>query len=160
MLFYVIFPIVPFGTFSAVDISGKRCQKLFLYHGPDSLIKSLNFLLITKKGEHEVDLQFNLFVLRSLSFSFFRTGTVRQLFFLVKNKNYHFFLAHIFLLCQNIEGNKFFHTGDSPKWVKSKRRRRKKESEQWQKQWPAMHCNATSCGARKAAWANLSNIYI
>ena len=26
---------------------------------------------------------------------------------------------------QNIGGNKFSHTGDSPKWVKSKRRREK-----------------------------------
>ena len=25
------------------------------------------------------------------------------------------------MLCQNIGGNKFSHTGDSPKWVKSKR---------------------------------------
>ena len=29
----------------------------------------------------------------------------------------------------NIGGNKFSHTGDSPKWVKSKRRREKKRKE-------------------------------
>ena len=32
-----------------------------------------------------------------------------------------------FQLCQNIGGNKFSQTGVSPKWVKSKRRKRKKE---------------------------------
>ena len=38
-------------------------------------------------------------------------------------------LAFIFWLCQNIGGNKFQRTGDSPKWVKSKRRREKKREE-------------------------------
>ena len=53
--------------------------------------------------------------------------------------------------------------GDSPKWVKSKKRRkREKERKRERKRerlndgdnnGQATHCNATSCGARKAAWA-------
>ena len=50
-------------------------------------------------------------------------------------------------------GNKFSHTGDSSKSIKSRRRREKKKKESEQKQWPATHCNATSDGASKAAWA-------
>ena len=51
--------------------------------------------------------------------------------------------------------------GDSPKWVKSKKRRKKKREKEREKErlndgdnnGQATHCNATSCGARKAAWA-------
>ena len=38
-----------------------------------------------------------------------------------------FFFAYIFYLCPNIGGNKFSYTRVSPKWVKSKRWRRKEE---------------------------------
>ena len=58
--------------------------------------------------------------------------------------------------------------GDSPKWVKSKKRRkREKERKRERKRerlnngennGQATHCNATSCGARKAAWAKNNNI--
>ena len=35
-------------------------------------------------------------------------------------------------LCQNIGGNIFLHTGESPKWVKSRRqRKKKKKTERW-----------------------------
>ena len=53
----------------------------------------------------------------------------KSVFFFVKNKNYHFYFFGIYLLlCQNIGGNKFSHTGDSPKWVKSKRWREKERT--------------------------------
>ena len=57
--------------------------------------------------------------------------------------------------------------GDSPKWVKSKKRRKKREKEREKERLnngdnngQATHCNATSCGARKAAWANLRDLLI
>ena len=43
------------------------------------------------------------------------------------------FVAYIFLLYQNIGGNKFSHTGDSPKLVKSERRREKEEEKKRRK---------------------------
>ena len=46
-----------------------------------------------------------------------------------------FFFAYIFQLCQNIGGNKFSASGVSPKWVKSKGRRRKKEERGYAKIW-------------------------
>ena len=33
----------------------------------------------------------------------------------------------------NSKGNKFSHTGDSPKWVKSKRREKRREKEEREK---------------------------
>ena len=57
--------------------------------------------------------------------------------------------------------------GVAPKWVKSKKRRKKREKEREKERLndgdnngQATHCNATSCGSRKAAWANLSVISI
>ena len=51
-----------------------------------------------------------------------------------KNKNYHkkiFLFRYSFQLCQNIGGNKISATGVSPKWVKSRRcRRKRKEKKQ------------------------------
>ena len=49
---------------------------------------------------------------------------------------------------QNIGGNKFLHTGDSPKWVKSRRRREKerKRPNDGNKNGQATH------RARKHAW--------
>ena len=46
--------------------------------------------------------------------------------FFLKKIKITFFFRYSFQLCQNIGGTKFSRTEDSPKWVKSKRRREKK----------------------------------
>ena len=51
-------------------------------------------------------------------------------------------------------GDKFSASGDSPKWVKSKRRRKKRENRlnDGNNNGQPRIANATSGGARKAAW--------
>ena len=71
-----------------------------------------------------------------------------------KNKNNKLFYAYI-----NNGGNKFSHMGVSPKWVKSKRWREKEREERLNdgNNNDKLHIvNATSGGARKAAWAKIS----
>ena len=69
-------------------------------------------------------------------------------------------MAHASRLGQNIGGNKFWHTGDSPKWVKSRRRRKKREreSESWWKQWPSYAWRTH--GARMAHASRLGQFMI
>ena len=64
-------------------------------------------------------------------------------------------MAHASRLGQNIGGNKFSHKGDSPKWVKSKRQRErgKRKLNEGNNNGQLRIANATSGGARKAAWA-------
>ena len=45
-----------------------------------------------------------------------------QIFSVKKIKITYIFFAYIFYLYQNIGGEIISHTGDSPKWVKSKHR--------------------------------------
>ena len=54
---------------------------------------------------------------------------------------------------KSIGGNKFFHTGDSPNWVKSKRRRETERLNDGNNNGELRIANVTSGGARKAAWA-------
>ena len=67
-------------------------------------------------------------------------------------KNNIFSGEYIFQLCQNIGGNKFSHTGDSPKWVKSKKRREKKKEREKERLNNGDNNGQATHGARKHAW--------
>ena len=87
-------------------------------------------------------------------------------FFLKKIKftsKKYFFCIYLLVMPKYWVKNYFAHgrfpeVGQKQKTEKKKKRERERErkTEQWQKQWPATHCNATSGGASKAAWAKSS----
>ena len=96
----------------------------------------------------------------------------------VKKMKITFFLHISFSYAKILRGNKFSHTGVSPKWVKSKRRRETEKREvittaklhmartsthgarkppglkKYVKTMASFASSATTCGARKHAWTN------